>query len=190
MDLPLVNSKEQRRPSLKAGAVNHLVKESQGDEQALYVLLGATGLRVSEALALESKHFVNDGRTIEIQQQVDRETPRIVSYLKTDAGFRQVDLSRSVAEYLQAFINGRNGLLFKTRNSTHTCTTILNNAGLHLSSKRCDSTKKVWASMLSVGSAKHGSGASAAKRTSTIFGWGTSRKQCPNSIRAWTKSLN
>jgi integrase len=118
MDLPLVNSKEQRRPSLKAGAVNHLVKESEGDEQALYVLLGATGLRVSEALALESKHFVNDGRTIEIQQQVDRETPRIVSYLKTDAGFRQVDLSRSVAEYLQAFINGRNGLLFKTRNST------------------------------------------------------------------------
>jgi len=117
MDLPLVNSKE-RRPSLKAGAVNHLVKESEGDEQALYVLLGATGLRVSEALALESKHFVNDGRTIEIQQQVDRETPRIVSYLKTDAGFRQVDLSRSVAEYLQAFINGRNGLLFKARNST------------------------------------------------------------------------
>ena len=44
MDLPLVNSKEQRRPSLKAGAVNQLVKESEGDEQALYVLLGATGL--------------------------------------------------------------------------------------------------------------------------------------------------
>ena len=66
MDLPLVNSKEQRRPSLKAGAVNQLVKESEGDEQALYVLLGATGLRVSEALALESKHFINDGRTIEV----------------------------------------------------------------------------------------------------------------------------
>ena len=50
MDLPLVKSKEQRRPSLKAGAVNHLVKESEGDEQALYVLLGAIGLRVSESI--------------------------------------------------------------------------------------------------------------------------------------------
>jgi integrase len=118
MDLPLVNSKQQRRPALKAKAVNQLVKESEGEEQALYVLEGATGLRISEALALEARHFINGGRTIEIQQQVDRDTPRIVSYLKTDAAYRQVDLSTEVAEYLLAFINGREGLLFKTRNGT------------------------------------------------------------------------
>jgi integrase len=118
MDLPLVNSKQQRRPSLKAGAVNQLVRESAGEEQALYVLLAATGMRISEALALESKHFINGGRTIEVQQQVDRDTPRIVNYVKTDAGFREVDLSQNIAEYLRLFIDGKDGLLFKTRNGT------------------------------------------------------------------------
>ena len=118
MDLPLINSKQQRRPALKAKAVNQLAKESEGEEQALYVLEGATGLRISEALALEVKHFINDGRTIAVRQQVDRETPRIVSYLKTDAAYREVDLSTSVAEYLRAFIDGKDGLLFETRNGT------------------------------------------------------------------------
>lgn len=51
-------------------------------------------------------------------QQVDRDTPRIVEYLKTDAGYREVDLSKEVAEYLRAFISGKEGLLFQTRNGT------------------------------------------------------------------------
>lgn len=118
MDLPLVNSKQQRRPALKAKAVNQLVNESQGEEQALYILKGATGMRISEALALESKHFINEGRTIEVRQQVHRKEPRIVVYLKTDAAFRDIDLSNEVAEYLRAFIDGKDGLLFKTRNGT------------------------------------------------------------------------
>lgn len=118
MDLPIVKSKEQRRPVLKLNAVNTLVSESEGDEQALYVLLAATGMRISEALALEDKHFVNNYRTIHVYQQVDRNHPRIVTYLKTDAGFREVDLCTAVGEYLRAFINCKDGLLFQTRNST------------------------------------------------------------------------
>jgi integrase len=118
MDLPLVKSKEQRRPALKLNAVNKLVSESYGDEQALYVLLASTGMRISEALALETKHFVNNCRTIQVYQQVDRDHPRIVEYVKTDAGFREVDLCTAVGEYLQAFINRKDGLLFETRNGT------------------------------------------------------------------------
>lgn len=118
MDVPVVNQKQQRRPSLKANAVNQVVKGSDGQEQALYTLLAATGMRISEALALEAKHFMNGGRTIEVRQQVDRDNPRIVAYLKTDAAHRDIDLHPDVAEYLQAFINGKDGLLFKTRNGT------------------------------------------------------------------------
>jgi len=118
MDLPLINSKQQRRPSLKAKAVAQLVKESEGEEQALYVLVSATGMRISEALALGTKHFINNGRTIEVRQQVDRDTPRVVTYLKTDAAFREVDLNHNVAEYLRTFMDGKNGLLFQTRNGT------------------------------------------------------------------------
>ncbi|OLD61997.1 MAG: hypothetical protein AUI53_03350 [Acidobacteria bacterium 13_1_40CM_2_60_7] len=118
MDLPVIKSKEQRRPALNLNAVNKLVSESEGDEQALYVLLAATGMRISEALALESKHFVNSCRTIQVYQQVDRDHPRIVKYLKTDAGFREVDLCTATGEYLRAFVNHRDGLLFETRNGT------------------------------------------------------------------------
>lgn len=118
MDLPIVNQKEQRRPSLRAIAISQLVKESEGEEQALYILLAATGMRISEALALETKHFTNSGRTIEVRQQVDRDTPRIVSCLKTNAAYRDIDLHPDVAEFLHRFIGERTGLLFVTRNGT------------------------------------------------------------------------
>src|SRR5215470_5557972 len=118
MDLPVVIQKEQRRPSLKANAVSQLVRESEGKEQALYVILAATGMRISEALALEKKHFINNGRTIEVRQQVDRDKPIISKYLKTDAAHRDVDVSEKIAEYLRAFISGKDGLLFTTRNGT------------------------------------------------------------------------
>ena len=62
MDLPVVIHSEQKRPSLKAEAVSELIKTS-GQEQALYILLAPTGMRVSEALAVENKHFINNGRT-------------------------------------------------------------------------------------------------------------------------------
>jgi integrase len=116
MDLPIVNPKRQRRPTLRLDAINILVSGSTGDEQALYVLLAATGMRISEAL--ETKHFINDGQTIVVSQQVDRDTPRIVLFLKTDAGTREVDVSTEVAEYLRGFISSKSGLLFETRNST------------------------------------------------------------------------
>jgi integrase len=118
MDLPIVHPKRQRRPTFRVDAVDTLISSSTEDEQALYVLLAATGMRISEALALETKHFVNDGRTIQVSQQVDRDTPRIVQYLKTDAGAREVDLSTEVAEYLRAWISRKTGLLFETRNGT------------------------------------------------------------------------
>ena len=118
MDLPVVNPKRQRRPALRLDAINTLVLNSEGNEQALYVLLAATGMRISEVLALETKRFVNDGRTIQVCQQVDRDRPRIVPYVKTDAGFREVDLCTVVGEYLRAFTSGKDGLLFQTRNGT------------------------------------------------------------------------
>jgi integrase len=118
MDLPIVNQREQRRPSLKASAISQLVKESQGEEQALYVLLAATGMRVSEALALETRHLTNRGRTIEVRQQVDRDTPQIVPCLKTAASYRDIDLHPDVAEFLRRFTGEKKGLLFATRNGT------------------------------------------------------------------------
>ena len=72
MDLPVVEHAGQKRPSLKESAISELIKASSGQEQALYVLLAATGMRVSGALAVETHHFTNDGRTITVEQPAKR----------------------------------------------------------------------------------------------------------------------
>jgi integrase len=84
----------------------------------LYVLLAATGLRISEALALEARHFINGGRTIVIEQQVDKDCPVIVDVLKTDAAYRQIDLHSYVAAYLRSFVSGKSGLILHTDKNT------------------------------------------------------------------------
>jgi len=118
MDLPIVKPKDQKRPTLKASAVSALISTSSGQEQALYVLLAATGMRISEALAIESRHFINDGRTIRVEQQVAKDSPRIVKYLKTEAAEREVDLHPKVAEFMRRYMDGKHGLLFSTASNT------------------------------------------------------------------------
>jgi integrase len=118
MDLPIVQDAEQKRPSLKAKTVSELIQASGGQEQALYVLLAATGMRVSEALAVETRQFTNDGRTIIVEQQVEKDSAHVVKCLKTAAAKRQVDLHPDIAEYLQRFTAGTTGLLFHTANGT------------------------------------------------------------------------
>ena len=118
MDLPEVVQAEQNRPSLKADPVSKLIQGSSGQEQALYVLLAGTGIRISEALALETRHFVNGGRTIVVEQQVEKNAPRIVQHLKTDAAKREIDLHSDVAEFLRAYTAEKTGLLFHTANGT------------------------------------------------------------------------
>ena len=114
IDLPIVEYLEQKRPSLKAQAVSELIVSSTGQEQALYVLLAATGMRISEALALETRHFVNGGRSIKVEQQVTKDSPRIAKYLKTSAAKREVDLHPDIAEFLRRYKAVKSGLLFHT----------------------------------------------------------------------------
>src|SRR5580704_1263696 len=50
--------------------VNSLIRrgtKTRAGQTYLYVLLATTGMRVSEALALEARHFVNGGRTIVVE---------------------------------------------------------------------------------------------------------------------------
>jgi integrase len=118
MDLPVVQRTEQKRPSHKAATISVLINESSDQEQALYVLVAATGMRVSEALALETGHFENGGRTIVVEQQVKKDAPLVVKYLKTAAANRQIDLHPDIAEYLRHYRDGKTGLLFHTANGT------------------------------------------------------------------------
>ena len=119
MDLPVVVYRQQKRPAQKLDGINLLIVNAKSDEQRyLFVLLASSGLRISEALALEAKHFINDGRTIVVKQQVMKDCPKITDILKTDASYRQVDLHPDVAKWLGKFIEGKSGLVLKTENNT------------------------------------------------------------------------
>lgn len=119
LDLPVVVYRKQKRPALKVDGINALIAAAESDvERYLYVLLAATGLRISEALALEARHFINGGLTIKVEQQVDKDCPQILDYVKTDASYREIDLHPDVAAYLRPYATGKSGLILHTENNT------------------------------------------------------------------------
>jgi integrase len=114
IDLPEV--KDQRQPTFTTEAMKDITARADEREQMLYVLLGATGMRVGEALGIEiDKHFSDNFSTLHIRQKVWN--GRVQSFLKTENGVRDVDLHPSVAERLKKFIGDRNlGFLFCSKN--------------------------------------------------------------------------
>jgi integrase len=118
MDLPLIVYKEQKRPALKAESISSLAASAIGQERILYIVLASSGLRISEALALESRDFINDGRTIRVSRQVSKDCPKISPCLKTEAATREVDLCKTVADFLRPYVTSKNGLIFRTSRGT------------------------------------------------------------------------
>jgi integrase len=116
LGLPKIIKDEQHVPALTAGQVDKLASESNGVEQVLYVIAAATGMRIGEILGLEARHLVNNGRTLAVEQSVNRFGR--LSSLKTRAAKRNVDVSKSVGDYLLCFIEGKSGLLFKSNKGT------------------------------------------------------------------------
>jgi len=115
IDLPVVKKREQRRPKLAKEGVTAVIAESREPwERMLYILCPAGGMRIAEVLALDiDKHISSDCRVIKVRGQVKEN--RIVSYLKTDAAYREVDLCPEVAELLKNYIDSRHGLLFPSK---------------------------------------------------------------------------
>ena len=114
LGLPKIDREEQDVPAFDMEQVNMLVSTTTGHEQMLYVILAATGLRIGEALGLEVRHILNDGRTLWIEQQVNRKGK--IATLKTKAAKRNVDVTPEIAALLLEFIRGKSGLLFCTKN--------------------------------------------------------------------------
>jgi integrase len=114
--VPRVNKKKQRRPCFTKEVMNHLANSLTVKPQMrmLFILCGATGLRLGEALGIRLEKVLDGGRRIIIDQKAWR--GEIHDYLKTENGEREVDLPANVANLLVEFIGRRKaGLLFCTR---------------------------------------------------------------------------
>lgn len=85
-------------------------------ERMVFILCGAAGLRIGEALGIEiEKHIAPDFLTISIEQKARH--CKIEKRLKTASASRQVDLHPAIASILMKFAGERKtGVLFCTRN--------------------------------------------------------------------------
>ena len=64
--LPVIEN--QKQPTFTQVTMTAIVEKVAGQDQVLYALLAATGLRIGEDLCLELKHVLADRRTITVEQ--------------------------------------------------------------------------------------------------------------------------
>jgi integrase len=116
IDLPVVDRSKQNTPVFSAEVMSGLAKWGYAKEQVLFILCGATGMRIGEALGLDiEKHISPDFLTISIEQKARH--CRIENRLKTGSAVRKIDLHPSIAVLLQEFVGERrSGFLFRSRN--------------------------------------------------------------------------
>jgi site-specific recombinase XerD len=112
LDLPIVDLKEQNCPTIDEQTMTFLASCRKACDRMLFILCGATGMRIGEILGLEiDKHFADDFSTVLVRQQAKGTT--LTSGLKTKHAFRDIDLHPDVAKLLREFIGVRSsGLLF------------------------------------------------------------------------------
>jgi integrase len=115
IDLPLVEKAKQNTPSFSAEVMSGLAKWRYRQQQLLFILCGATGMRIGEALGLEiDRHISLDFLTISIEQKARH--CKVEKRVKTKSAVRKVDLHPSVAALVQEFIGKRrSGFLFQSR---------------------------------------------------------------------------
>jgi len=119
IDLPVVDPKKQRRPTVSSKQLSDVVANSKGRYQALYALLGGSGMRIGEALAIkldahseEHTTISTDCRTIQVRKSIwnGREQRP-----KTENAIRSMDIPEILAAFLRSFVGDRkSGFLFQT----------------------------------------------------------------------------
>jgi integrase len=111
-DVPIVGN--QRTPMFTGENVTNIIAEAENQEQLIYALFAASGLRVGEMFGLEVKHF--NGSTLTVAQSVWEGQ---IQAPKTPNAYRQVDLHSTISDLLREHIGDRKeGCIFQTRTAT------------------------------------------------------------------------
>jgi integrase len=118
IDMPAVEKSKQNTPCFTAEIMTSLAAWKHERERMVFILCGATGMRIGEVLGLEvDKHISLDFLTISIEQKARQR--RIENRLKTESSFRKVDLHSRIGAVLREFVGERKtGFVFSGRNGT------------------------------------------------------------------------
>ena len=118
--LPRANPKNQRRPTMTPKEMTALLGKAERQYLMIYFVNLVTGMRISEAVAIEiDKHIEPDCSIIYVRQQREKDVNALKPDLKTEAGLRDIDLHPDAARILRNFIGSRkSGFLFQTANGT------------------------------------------------------------------------
>ncbi len=110
--VPTATKKNMRRPAITPEIMSGLARYKDIFYRLIFILLGATGARIGEMLAVEiDKHISSDFRTISIEQKVHKGL--VENRLKTEASRRKVDLHPDISVILRWFMADRKtGFLF------------------------------------------------------------------------------
>jgi integrase len=110
-DLPVIE--KQKQPAFDSATMTHIVQKARGKYRALFILLGAGGLRAGEALGLPIENIDLNRHVIKVTQSAWRSS---IQKPKTPAAIREIDITPEIAEILRECIGTRTGgLLFQSR---------------------------------------------------------------------------
>jgi integrase len=108
----VLDQTKQRRPTVAATQIERLLGSVKEMYAVLFALLAGSGLRIGEALGLKVTDLTDDCTVIQVQRSVwfgQEQTP------KTPNAIRSVDIAEPLAKLLRAYIAGKSGYLFGTR---------------------------------------------------------------------------
>jgi integrase len=109
-----------RHISFTAKEMTTLLSKAEDQYRMIDFFCVVTGLRVSEAVAIEiDKHIEPDCSLACVRQQREKRANRVKEHLKTESGCRDVDIHPDAAPILRNFIGDRKrGFLFQSANGT------------------------------------------------------------------------
>jgi integrase len=115
VDMPVVEKEKQNTPCFPSEVMTGLASWEKKRERMLFILCGAAGLRIGEALGIEiDKHISPNFLTISVTQKICR--GKVEHRLKTPNGKREIELHSAIAALLKEFVGDRkSGFLFCTR---------------------------------------------------------------------------
>ena len=198
VDMPVVEKAKQNTPCFSPEIMSGLATWKKERERMVFILCGAAGLRIGEALGLEiDKHISPDFLTISIEQKARH--CKIEKRLKTASASRQVDLHPAIAAMLKKFAGKRKtGFLFRTRNGKPLGSSCILRRHLHPALKHLGFINPF------TGTHKAGHHAFRRFRNTHLrnrtecpeglrkFGWGTQMRACPisttRSERTWSSA--